>query len=151
MIASADLDILSCNSTKFDKGLPSISFISLFLLYQYFSIIIPWHIQSFDLTNIVFTNVSIVTLISMDILFFDLTPLHYRSLLWLGPALLFSTATAVSILGWDSRVRTVLSISLPCSGIIPGDYLLLIVKSCLSLPWPRTVFTITKLLSGFSR
>lgn len=75
MIASADLDILSCSSTKFDKGLPS-----------------------------------------------------YRSLLWLGPALLFSTATAVSILGWDSRVQTILSISLPCSALIGAlnDRLLLV-------------------------
>ncbi|CAN4082874.1 unnamed protein product [Withania somnifera] len=60
LIVSADLDILACSSTKFDKGLPS-----------------------------------------------------YRSILWLGPALLFSTATAVSVLGWDGKVRTVLSISMP--------------------------------------
>jgi hypothetical protein len=37
----------------------------------------------------------------------------YRSLLWVGPALLFSTATAVSMLGWDGKVRTILSISMP--------------------------------------
>lgn len=60
LIVSADLDILACSSTKFDKGLPS-----------------------------------------------------YRSILWLGPALLFSTATAVSVLGWDGKVRTILSISMP--------------------------------------
>ncbi|KAM3363543.1 hypothetical protein P3S68_018397 [Capsicum galapagoense] len=60
LIVSADLDILACSSTKFDKGIPS-----------------------------------------------------YRSILWLGPALLFSTATAVSLLGWDGKVRTILSISIP--------------------------------------
>ncbi|CAN4079635.1 unnamed protein product [Withania somnifera] len=59
LIVSADLDILACSSTKFDKGLPS------------------------------------------------------RSILWLGPALVFSTATAVSVLGWDGKVRTILSISMP--------------------------------------
>ncbi|XP_027336237.1 uncharacterized protein LOC113850080 [Abrus precatorius] len=36
----------------------------------------------------------------------------FRSLLWVGPALLFSTATAISILGWDGKVRTILSISM---------------------------------------
>lgn len=37
----------------------------------------------------------------------------FRSLLWVGPALLFSTATAISVLGWDGKVRTILSISMP--------------------------------------
>ncbi|XP_024640884.1 uncharacterized protein [Medicago truncatula] len=37
----------------------------------------------------------------------------FRSLLWIGPALLFSTATAISILGWDGKVRSILSISMP--------------------------------------
>ncbi|KAL2898164.1 putative coatomer subunit alpha [Bienertia sinuspersici] len=37
----------------------------------------------------------------------------FRSLLWMGPALLFSTATAISVLGWDGKVRTVLSTSMP--------------------------------------
>ncbi|KAI0529076.1 hypothetical protein KFK09_001622 [Dendrobium nobile] len=32
--------------------------------------------------------------------------------------LLFSTATAVGVLGWDSRVRTILSISMPCSVLL---------------------------------
>ncbi|KAG0492789.1 hypothetical protein HPP92_006187 [Vanilla planifolia] len=40
------------------------------------------------------------------------------SFVWVGPALLFSTATAVSILGWDNRVRTILSTSLPCSALL---------------------------------
>ncbi|KAK8937905.1 hypothetical protein KSP40_PGU003515 [Platanthera guangdongensis] len=42
----------------------------------------------------------------------------FRSLLWVGPALLFSSATAVSVLGWDNRMRTILSISLPCSALL---------------------------------
>ncbi|KAL8473143.1 hypothetical protein ACS0TY_030106 [Phlomoides rotata] len=37
----------------------------------------------------------------------------FRSMLWLGPALLFSTTTSVNVLGWDGKVRTILSISLP--------------------------------------
>ncbi|XP_050206806.1 uncharacterized protein LOC126656312 isoform X2 [Mercurialis annua] len=42
----------------------------------------------------------------------------FRSLLWVGPALLFSTATAVSILGWDGIVRTIVSISMPYAVLI---------------------------------
>lgn len=42
----------------------------------------------------------------------------FRSLLWVGPALLFSSATAVSVLGWDNRMRTILSVSLPCSALL---------------------------------
>ncbi|WCJ31093.1 Transducin/WD40 repeat-like superfamily protein [Euphorbia peplus] len=42
----------------------------------------------------------------------------YRSILWLGPALLFSTATSVSMLGWDGTVRTILSVSMPYSVLI---------------------------------
>lgn len=41
----------------------------------------------------------------------------FRSLLWVGPALLFSTATAVNVLGWDGKVRSILSISMPNAGI----------------------------------
>lgn len=37
----------------------------------------------------------------------------FRSLLWIGPALLFSTTSAVSVLGWDGKVRTIVSISMP--------------------------------------
>ncbi|KAF8410020.1 hypothetical protein HHK36_002540 [Tetracentron sinense] len=40
------------------------------------------------------------------------------SLLWVGPALLFSTTTAISVLGWDSKVRTILSISMPYSVLV---------------------------------
>lgn len=50
-------------------------------------------------------------------MFKRLTTVHYRSLLWIGPALLFSTATAVSMLGWDGTVRTILSVSMPYAGI----------------------------------
>ncbi|CAH9060859.1 unnamed protein product [Cuscuta epithymum] len=65
LIVSADLDIISCSSRKFDNGLPS-----------------------------------------------------YRSLLWVGPALLFSTTTAVCVLGWDGKVRSILSISMPNAVLI---------------------------------
>ncbi|XP_042389919.1 uncharacterized protein LOC121981456 [Zingiber officinale] len=65
LICSADLDILSSSSAKFDRGFPS-----------------------------------------------------FRSLLWVGPALLFSSTTAVSVLGWDSKVRTIISISMPYSVLI---------------------------------
>ncbi|OWM64347.1 hypothetical protein CDL15_Pgr009270 [Punica granatum] len=40
------------------------------------------------------------------------------SLLWVGPALLFSTATSVCILGWDGKVRTILSISMPYAVLV---------------------------------
>ncbi|KAA8531720.1 hypothetical protein F0562_006562 [Nyssa sinensis] len=42
----------------------------------------------------------------------------FRSLLWVGPALLFSTATAISMLGWDGKVRTILSVSMPCAVLV---------------------------------
>lgn len=75
LIASADLDILSSSSTKFDRGLPS-----------------------------------------------------YRSMLWVGPALIFSSATAISMLGWDSKVRSILSTSFPRSVLLGAlnDRLLLV-------------------------
>lgn len=62
LITTADLDILSSSSTKYDIGLPS-----------------------------------------------------YRSILWVGPALLFSSATGISMLGWDNKVRSILSTSFPRS------------------------------------
>ncbi|OIW20717.1 hypothetical protein TanjilG_21052 [Lupinus angustifolius] len=40
------------------------------------------------------------------------------SLLWLGPALLFSTATAINVLGWDGKVRTILSINMPYAVLV---------------------------------
>ncbi|CAN1343665.1 TSET complex member tstE [Linum perenne] len=42
----------------------------------------------------------------------------FRSLLWVGPALLFSTTTAVSLLGWDGIVRTIFSISMPYAALV---------------------------------
>ncbi|MED6221335.1 hypothetical protein PIB30_053492 [Stylosanthes scabra] len=42
----------------------------------------------------------------------------YLSLLWVGPALLFSTATAISMLGWDGKARTILSISMPYAVLV---------------------------------
>ncbi|XP_075514915.1 uncharacterized protein LOC142549708 isoform X2 [Primulina tabacum] len=44
---------------------------------------------------------------------FDKGVPSFRSLLWLGPALLFSTSTSINMLGWDGKVRTILSISMP--------------------------------------
>ncbi|XVF15589.1 hypothetical protein REPUB_Repub09cG0167400 [Reevesia pubescens] len=49
---------------------------------------------------------------------FDKGNPSFRSLLWVGPALLFSTATAVCVLGWDGKVRTVLSISMPNAALV---------------------------------
>lgn len=49
---------------------------------------------------------------------FDKGVPSFRSLLWVGPALLFSTTTAVSVLGWDSKVRTILSVSMPYSVLV---------------------------------
>ncbi|XP_048335751.2 uncharacterized protein LOC107410579 isoform X1 [Ziziphus jujuba] len=83
----------------------------------------------------------------------------FRSLLWVGPALLFSTATAISVLGWDGKVRTILSISTPHAVLVGAlnDRLLLAnptevnprqkkgveIKSCL-------VGLLEPLLIGFS-
>ena len=52
----------------------------------------------------------------IEIRSFCLTDAHFTSLLWVGPALLFSTATAISVLGWDGKARIILSISLPYAG-----------------------------------
>ncbi|KAI4314946.1 hypothetical protein L6164_027803 [Bauhinia variegata] len=42
----------------------------------------------------------------------------FRSLLWVGPALLFSTSSAISVLGWDGKARTILSISMPYAVLV---------------------------------
>lgn len=42
-----------------------------------------------------------------------LTTIHFRSLVWVGPALLFSTATSVVILGWDGVARPLATIGTP--------------------------------------
>ncbi|KAL0652161.1 hypothetical protein Bca4012_094852 [Brassica carinata] len=88
-----------------------------------------------------------------------LTSANFRSLLWVGPALLFSTTTAVCLLGWDGKVRTILSISTPYAALVGAlnDRLLLAnptdispkqkkgieIKSCL-------VGLLEPLLIGFS-
>ncbi|RYQ80560.1 hypothetical protein Ahy_Scaffold1g106888 isoform A [Arachis hypogaea] len=88
LIVSAALDILAGTSTNFDKGLPSIS-------------------------------LTLNCTCHVDYLAFKaLTVAHFRSLLWVGPALLFSTATAISILGWDGKARTILSISMPYAVLV---------------------------------
>ncbi|CAA0840935.1 Transducin/WD40 repeat-like superfamily protein [Striga hermonthica] len=57
-----------------------------------------------------------------------LTLPYYRSLLWLGPALLFSTSTSVNVLGWDGKVRTILSTCMPNAVLLGAlnDRLLLV-------------------------
>ncbi|KAK4792051.1 hypothetical protein SAY86_022486 [Trapa natans] len=82
LIASADLDVLASTFTKFDKGLPSISFCCY------------WKIVK------------------------SLNSMYFRSLLWVGPALLFSTTSAICILGWDGKVRSILSISMPSAVLV---------------------------------
>ncbi|KAI5421195.1 hypothetical protein KIW84_044868 [Lathyrus oleraceus] len=42
----------------------------------------------------------------------------FRSLLWVGHALLFSTTTVISTLGWDGKVRPILSVSMPHAVLI---------------------------------
>lgn len=60
----------------------------------------------------------------------------FKSLLWAGPALLFSTATAVFVLGWDGLARSILSVGTPnfsLAGVL-NDRLLL---ACANEPSPR--------------
>ncbi|TVU12992.1 hypothetical protein EJB05_46660 [Eragrostis curvula] len=49
-------------------------------------------------------------------------------MLWVGPALIFSSATAISMLGWDNKVRSILSTSFPRSVLLGAlnDRLLLV-------------------------
>lgn len=65
MITSANVEILACCPTSFDKGFPP-----------------------------------------------------FRSLLWVGPALLFSTATIVGVLGWDGLAWTVITINTPYAALV---------------------------------
>ena len=65
MITSANIEILACSSTCFDKGFPP-----------------------------------------------------FRSLLWVGLALLFSTTTAVGVLGWDGLARTIVTINTPYAALV---------------------------------
>ncbi|KAJ0097107.1 hypothetical protein Patl1_28747 [Pistacia atlantica] len=123
LIVSADLDILASSSTKFDKGLPSISLFRI----------------TFLLDPIVYQYV----------LFEHLTFVHYRSLLWVGPALLFSTATGISVLGWDGKVRTIVSISMPNSVLVGAlnDRLLLANPTDIS-PKQKKGFEVKSCLVG---
>ncbi|PIN18240.1 hypothetical protein CDL12_09092 [Handroanthus impetiginosus] len=117
LIVTADLDVLASSSAKFDKGLPSISFIP------------PPH-----------THTQHALPPSQDV-----TPVHahtllvgtltHLSLLWLGSALLFSTCTSVSVLGWDGKVRTILSISMPNAVLLGAvnDRLLLAITNSMNV------------------
>ncbi|GLU13589.1 hypothetical protein SLE2022_302160 [Rubroshorea leprosula] len=49
---------------------------------------------------------------------FDKGHPSFRSLLWIGPALLFSTATAISVLGWDGKARSMVSINMPYAALV---------------------------------
>ncbi|KAL3813601.1 hypothetical protein ACJIZ3_014869 [Penstemon smallii] len=102
LIVTADLDILASSSAKFDRGIPSISFLDL-----------SQHPPPPPRPN---THTS---------LFFVSLP---TSLLWLGPALLFSTSASVNVLGWDGKVRTIISISMPNAVLLGAlnDRLLLV-------------------------
>ncbi|GJN29911.1 hypothetical protein PR202_gb18174 [Eleusine coracana subsp. coracana] len=63
-----------------------------------------------------------------------LTTLYYRSMLWVGPALIFSSATAVSMLGWDNKVRSILSTSFPRSESLLYFFLVWVEFPCM-LHW----------------
>ncbi|KAK7331107.1 hypothetical protein VNO77_25321 [Canavalia gladiata] len=97
LIVSAALDILAGTSANFDKGLCPISF-------EYVSL--PDQETILNLLCHLYSHLETIT------------HAHFRSLLWVGPALLFSTATAISILGWDGKVRPILSISMPYAVLI---------------------------------
>lgn len=45
-----------------------------------------------------------------------LDSLHFRSLMWVGPTLLYSTATSVMMLGWDGVPRALARIGTPNAG-----------------------------------
>ncbi|KAJ7550942.1 hypothetical protein O6H91_07G125900 [Diphasiastrum complanatum] len=42
----------------------------------------------------------------------------FRSVVWVGPALLFSTATTVAVLGWDGLARPIVTIGTPNAALI---------------------------------
>ncbi|KAL2621606.1 hypothetical protein R1flu_001811 [Riccia fluitans] len=62
--------------------------------------------------------------------------LHFRSIVWVGPALLFSTATSVVILGWDGVARPLATIGNANAALMGAlnDRLLL---ACTNDPNPR--------------
>ncbi|KAK7364048.1 hypothetical protein VNO80_12387 [Phaseolus coccineus] len=78
-----------------------------------------------------------------------LTDVYFRSILWIGPAFLFSTATAISILGWDGKVRTILSVSVPNAVLIGAlnDRLLLASPTEIN-PKQRRGFAVKSCLVG---
>ncbi|XP_047964874.1 uncharacterized protein LOC125209315 [Salvia hispanica] len=73
----------------------------------------------------------------------------FRSLLWLGPALLFSTSTSINVLGWDGKVRTILSISMPNAVLLGAlnDRLLLAISSDINVSQKKK-FEIKHCLAG---
>lgn len=50
-----------------------------------------------------------------------LDSLHFRSLMWVGPILLYSTATSVMMLGWDGVPRALARIGTPNAGEDPSS------------------------------
>ncbi|KAL5057481.1 hypothetical protein RYX36_029085 [Vicia faba] len=73
--------------------------------------------------GILTTHRVLIVLAALDLLAgtstnFDKGLPSFRSLLWVGPALLLSTSTGVSILGWDGKVRPILSISMPYAVLV---------------------------------
>lgn len=58
----------------------------------------------------------------------------FRSLLWVGPALLFSTVNSVSALGWDGKARTIISTNMPNAVLVGAlnDRLLLAIPTEIS-------------------
>ncbi|TYG45991.1 hypothetical protein ES288_D11G220300v1 [Gossypium darwinii] len=103
LIVSADLDVLA-STCKF------IQFFTLRLVYQ--------QGETGDISFILYSRRMKYIYPRLINLFDFLTRTHFRSLLWVGPALLFSTATAVCILGWDGKVRTILSVSMPNAALV---------------------------------
>lgn len=102
LIVSADLDILSSGSTKIDKGLPAISF----------NMLCKYKAHPYNNSQMLSSCLCRIFFLPARTLTFQ----YYRSLLWVGPALLFSSSAAVCVLGWDNKVRTILSISMPNAG-----------------------------------
>ncbi|KAK4393322.1 hypothetical protein Sango_1803000 [Sesamum angolense] len=107
LIVTADLDILASSSAKFDKGLPSISFVAS------------------SLSPVPPPPPAVV---------------H---------ALLFSTSTSVNMLGWDGKVRTILSISIPNAVLLGAlnDRLLLANPTDINV-WQKKKFEVKNCLVG---
>ncbi|THG12294.1 hypothetical protein TEA_001481 [Camellia sinensis var. sinensis] len=67
----------------------------------------------FAIPNLFLVPISNFNTANCTIVLQNISNFSMGSLLWVGPALLFSTATAISVLGWDGKVRTILSIRMP--------------------------------------